>query len=200
VGKFLPVFFFSALGGFMKRASFRSLLAVAVCLLASVAHAQGQRQETPVTVTNTAANPVPVTGQVNIGALPAIDAKQNGPWTVGITGTPTVQVDRETNYQRVETVTWAGQGTEAWTTNYTDKFSKFRVCVAHTGPNPIQVNIYSFVSGSTSAAYFTYDIFVIGSPNTVCRVYDLPGASIQVQLANTGGNASGIARFALVGY
>jgi len=185
----------------MKPASLKSLL-VAVCLLATgiVAHAQGQRMETPVVVTNTTANPVPVTGQVNIGTLPAVDAKQSGSWTVGITGTPTVQVDREQNYQRVETVSWTGQGSEAWTTNYTDRFSKFRVCVAHTGPNPIQVNVYSYLSGSTSSAYFTYDIFVIGSPNTVCRVYDLPGASVQVQLANTGGNTSGIARFALVGF
>ncbi len=97
-------------------------------------------------------------------------------------------------------MTWSGQASEAWTTNYTDRFSKFRVCVAHTGPNPIQVNIYSYIYDGTNAAYFTYDIFVIGSPNTVCKVYDLPGASIQVQLANTGNNTSGIARFALVGF
>ncbi|SRR6266545_2308023 len=187
----------------MKPASLKSLLPVAVFLFSIgifVTPAQGQRTEIPVVVTNTTANPVPVTGQISIGTLPAVDAKQSGIWTVGIAGTPTVKVDRVPNYQRLETVTWSGQASEAWTTNYTDRFSKFRVCVAHTGPNPIQVNIYSYIYDGTNAAYFTYDIFVIGSPNTVCKVYDLPGASIQVQLANTGNNTSGIARFALVGF
>lgn len=187
----------------MKRASFKSLLAVAVFLFSPAilfAQGQGQRTETPVIVTNTSANPVPVTGQVNIGTLPSVDAKQSGLWTVGITGTPTVQVDRRTNYQRVETVTWSGQGSEAFTTNSTDRFSKLRVCVAHTGPNPIQVNVFSLVSDGTNAAFFTYDAFVIGSPNTVCKIYELPGASTQVLLSNTGNNTSGIARLALAGF
>ena len=187
----------------MKRVSFKSLLPVAVCLFSTqilVTQAQGQKPETPVIVTNTTANPVPVTGQVNIGTLPAVDAKQSGLWTVGIAGTPTVQVDRRPNSQRVETVTWSGQGSEAFTTNSTDRFSKLRVCVAHTGPNPIQVNVFSLISDGTNAAFFTYDAYVIGSPNTVCKVYELPGVSTQVQLLNTGNNTSGIARFALVGF
>ena len=187
----------------MKSASFKSLLPGAVFLLSTgifVTRAQAQKPDTPVVVTNTAANPVPVTGQVNVGTLPAVDAKQSGLWTVGITGTPTVQVERRSNYQRVETVTWSGQGSEAFTMNSTEKLSKFRVCVAHTGPNPIQVNVFSLVSDGSNAAFFTYDAFIIGSPNTVCKVYELPGVSIQVLLSNTGNNTSGIARFAFVGF
>lgn len=187
----------------MKPASFESLLPVAVCLFITgifATPAHGQRTEMPVTVNNTASNPVPVTGQITVGSLPAVDAKQSGSWTVGIAGTPTVEVDRRLNYQRVETVTWSGQSSEAFTTNYTDRYSKLRVCVAHTGPNPIQVNVFSFISGSTEAAYFTYDAFVIGSPNTVCKIYELPGAATQVLLSNTGNNTSGIARLALVGF
>jgi hypothetical protein len=196
----------------MKAASLKSLL-VAVCLFSAgivVTQAQGQRQDMPVIVTNTTANPVPVTGQVNINTLPAVDAKQSGAWNVGIAGTPTVKLDatdntvrldRRLNYQRVETFTWSGQGSEAVTTNFTDEFSKIRVCVAHTGPNPIQVNVFSLVSDATDpAVYFTYDAFIIGSPNTVCKIYELPGESTQVLLSNTGHNATGIARVALVGF
>jgi hypothetical protein len=197
----------------MKRASFKSLLVVAVCVFSAgivVTHAQAQRQDAPVVVTNTTANPVPVTGQVNVGTLPAVDAKQSGVWNVGITGTPTVkldsttntvQVERGLNYQRTEAISWTGQGSEAFTTNFTDKFSQIRVCVAHTGPNPIQVNVFSLISDATHpSAFVTYDAFIIGSPNTVCKIYELPGASTQVLLSNTGNNTTGIARFALIGY
>ena len=198
----------------MKPVYFKPLLAAAACILAvgiHVTQAQPPRPDAPVVVTNTSSNPVPVSGQVNIGTLPAVDARQSGAWNVGITGTPTVKldptantvrVDRRENFQRAETVNWSGQPDEAFTMNGTDRFSKMRVCIAHTGPNPIQVNVFSLVipsDGQGAPLFFTYDAFVIPSPNTVCRIYELPGGSTQVKISNTGNNTSGLTRFALVG-
>ncbi len=48
----------------------------------------------PVLVTNT--SPMPVGGTVNIGNSPAVTATQSGTWNVGITGTPTANVQNTT--------------------------------------------------------------------------------------------------------
>ena len=45
-----------------------------------------------VTVVNTSANPVPVTGTVSLNAGTVVQAQQAGAWTVGISGTPTVSL------------------------------------------------------------------------------------------------------------
>jgi len=44
----------------------------------------------PVTVQNTSANPVPVTGTASVSG--SVAATQSGSWSVGITGTPTVNI------------------------------------------------------------------------------------------------------------
>lgn len=194
----------------MKKSQTRSALAIAVFLLfIGIAVAQGQ-PGSPVLVVNKPANPIPVAGEVNIGTIPAVDAKQSGTWNVGVTGTPTVKldpnantvkVDRRENVERVQTVNWTGQPDDAVTTNSTDRFSKMRVCIAHAAPNAIQVNVFSLLSDSfepTASAFFTYDAFVITTPSTVCRTYDLPGVSVQVKITNTGNNASGLTRFGIV--
>ena len=160
----------------------------------------------PVNVTNTTANPVPVSGGVSVTNTPTVDARQSGTWNVGISGTPsvkldatanTVKVERATSYQRAEEVIWTGQGQDAWTTNFANT-EKVSVCVAHTGPSAIQINVYSLVIGSEHAFFFTRDIFVIGSPNTVCKLYDLMGSAFQVQILNTGNNTTGLARVGIV--
>jgi hypothetical protein len=46
----------------------------------------------PVVVTNTLTEPVPVKVTGNVGVGGPVQAQQSGPWTVGISGTPTVQV------------------------------------------------------------------------------------------------------------
>jgi hypothetical protein len=46
----------------------------------------------PVIVVNTPSQPVPVTGIVTGTVTGTVQAQQSGPWTVGISGTPTVQV------------------------------------------------------------------------------------------------------------
>ncbi|MGB7068677.1 MAG: hypothetical protein WBD22_04225 [Pyrinomonadaceae bacterium] len=196
----------------MKPGYFKSLLASAVFLLSAGIHitwSQPPRPDTPVIVNNTSANPVPVTGQVNIGTLPAVDAKQSGIWNVGISGTPTVKLDttgntvkveRRESVQRLQTTTWTGQPDDAMTTNSTDRFSKMKVCIAHAAPNAIQVNVFSLITDAFDglSAFITYDAFIISTPSTVCRTYDLPGVSVQVKLSNTGNNASGLTRFAVV--
>jgi hypothetical protein len=54
----------------------------------------GPSGSAPVTVVNTAANPVPVTGSTNISGTVA--ATQSGTWNVSITGTPTVNLSTGT--------------------------------------------------------------------------------------------------------
>jgi hypothetical protein len=196
----------------MRIKSFRILAIVAIfgglTLLQTVAPAQ--RPASPVEVTNTTANPVPVTGGVAITNSPTVDARQSGQWNVGISGTPTVQLDpaanivrvaRAKSYQRAEETIWTGQASDAWTTNGTDLFDKISVCVAHSAPNAIQVNVFSLVvdSAGGSSFFFTRDRFVIGSPDTVCKLYDLLGGSTQVQVLNTGNNNTGMTRVGIVG-
>ncbi len=58
-----------------------------------------------VKVVNTSANPVPtqaqgttdIAGIVSVTNTPTVLAKQGGPWNVGISGTPTVQIDNAAN-------------------------------------------------------------------------------------------------------
>jgi len=202
----------------MQTKESRTFVTICIGIIISLASLQVAAQKGPtVTVDNTPANPVPVTGGVAITNAPTVDARQSGTWNVGITGTPTVQLDSTANtvkidptanivkfdrlksFQRAEQVDWTGQGSAAWTTNGTDAFEKISVCVAHTGPNPIQVNVFSLVIGADNAFFFTRDAFIIGSPNTVCKLYDLARSSFQVQLANTGNNTTGLARVGIVG-
>ena len=63
--------------------------AVALAIPQQMPAQQGQQQgSAPVTVTNTAANPVPVTvtGTVNINGSSTVNAQQSGAWNVGIAG------------------------------------------------------------------------------------------------------------------
>lgn len=201
----------------MKTKRLKTFAMILAGVFVVFAHQQVVAQKAaPVNVTNTTANPVPVSGGVAVTNTPTVDARQSGAWNVGITGTPTVQLDptantvkldsnantvkleRSRSYQRAEEVIWTGQGQDAWTTNFSNEFEKVSVCVAHTGPSQIQVNVYSFVAGSEHAFYFTRDVFVIGSPNTVCKLYELMGSAFQVQILNTGNNASGLARVGIV--
>src|SRR6185369_5192312 len=123
--------------------AFAILTAVFGTIHPKPAGAQGQSGPT-VKVVNTTSEPVPTAAQGTTAVSGSVNAVQSGTWNVGIAGTPTVKldatanavrVDRPENFQRVETVTWSGQASEAFTTNFTDKFSNLRVCVAHTGPN-----------------------------------------------------------------
>jgi hypothetical protein len=89
-----------------------AVLASAVFCLAAPGALNAQIEEPigppkPVVVTNTTANPVPVTGQLNIGNTPTVDARQSGSWIVGINGTPTVKLDPTAN-----TVQFTPRGTK----------------------------------------------------------------------------------------
>ena len=52
---------------------------------------------TTVTQPVSASSPLPVTGDVNIGNTPTVNAQQSGSWNVGINGMPTVKVDNTAN-------------------------------------------------------------------------------------------------------
>jgi hypothetical protein len=60
--------------------------------LVNPATAAGPPQGLEVTVTNDATQPVPVTGSIGADVTGSVAASQEGEWTVGITGTPSVQV------------------------------------------------------------------------------------------------------------
>src|SRR3712207_8670019 len=61
-----------------------------------------------------------------------------------------------------------------YTTLFRSFLDKLRVCVAHTGPSGIGV----FVRSTFGTDEFQIDQFNMPSPNTVCRVYEVPGSSV----------------------
>jgi hypothetical protein len=91
---------------------------IAALVLASDSPVESQpasRPAAPVHVVNTAAEPVPVVGTIEVGGVsgtvqsqqagawdvgilgsPTVSAQQSGPWNVGISGTPTVEVGNST--------------------------------------------------------------------------------------------------------
>src|SRR5690349_23695235 len=91
-------------------------IALGLSLLCAPIYAQ---KTAPVVVTNTSANPVPVSGGVVVTNVPSVDAysRQSGEWTVGLSGTPTVRIDperevitrRPDSLLNAETYSWTGQ-------------------------------------------------------------------------------------------
>jgi hypothetical protein len=78
----------------LKKVPLISLVGASGTLLFSLipALASGQTVKPNVTVVNTAANPVPVTGTITSNVSGTVNASQSGTWNVGITGTPTVAI------------------------------------------------------------------------------------------------------------
>jgi hypothetical protein len=110
-------------------------------------------QARPVVVVNTPANPVPVSGQISIGNMPAVDARQSGTWNVGINGTPTVKIDPTSN-----TIQVAPRGTklvfDSGLLVYSEDGSSLRF-------GPIDVSAFSKIRlGVSNGGFHHIDIFV----------------------------------------
>lgn len=110
-------------------------------------------QPRPVIVTNTAANPVPVSGQISIGNMPAVDARQSGIWNVGINGTPTVKIDPTAN-----TIQFTPRGTKL-------VFDSGSLVYSEDGASltfgPLDVSAYSKIRlGVNNSGFHDIDIFV----------------------------------------
>jgi len=79
----------------MKHVGGLMLLTLGLGLFAFVlsslpSHPAAAAGSAPVTVLNTSANPVPVTGNVDAAVTGTVSAQQSGVWNVGINGTPSV--------------------------------------------------------------------------------------------------------------
>lgn len=170
--------------------------------------AQGASKGAPVTVINTPANPVPVTGQVTIGNMPTVDARQNGEWNVGINGRPFVKIDPNENNVKVapvllftdfRRVNWTGQGSVV--VDYGGLTSKVRLCVKHSASEPIQIDFVTWIfAGSGDADSFRVDAFTMSTPGQVCKAYELTGTLVSVKVSNTGNNTSGQDSFGILAY
>jgi hypothetical protein len=202
----------------VNRNIFRTVLTVIGVFVLGLTHlhgtanAQGSGKSAPVVVTNTTANPVPVTGgvavtnsaanpvPVAVTGTPVVNASQNGTWNVGIAGTPTVKIDpdantiklpQKENIANVESFNWTGQQS-VFSFQWAAPLDKIRVCVANGGLNTVVANINTVI-GTTQ---FNLDQFQV-SQNVVCRVFDAPGSYLYVTVYNTGANNTGNVR---VGY
>lgn len=159
----------------------------------------------PVVVVNTPANPVPVTGQLNIGNIPTVDARQSGPWIVGISGTPTVKLDPTAN-----TVQFASRGTnlvfDSGVLNYSEDgnsltfgpldvraFSKIRVGINNMGFHDIDIFVRTSLVDSNPhlGNSFSVDRFSVedsegdmdrGGPS-ISKVYEVVGTKLFVTVS-----------------
>lgn len=173
-------------------------LAMLIVLLLGQATIRAQKTSN-VTVTNSPSNPVPVSGSVAVTGIPGIqiDPSSNtvkldpNANTVKLAQNAAVSVTTST-IANVETFNWTGQSS-VFSFQWTERLSRVRLCVAHTGANSIIIGVNSLI-GQTQ---FTIEQFSIASPNTVCRVVELPGEYLYVTAHNTGNNSAGLVR---IGY
>ena len=199
-------------------------LSLSIAAVAFVADAAAQSEPVgpvrPVEITNTAANPVPVAGQVNVGTMPAVDAKQSGPWNVGLTGTSAVRLDSSfVNSVRItnDTLTvasrsgryfgkvhhWADGTGEQRVDSDSDLgsggSSKVLACVKNRAPLPIFAHVFTmipFAGGTLFDQFYELDVFVIGSNSDVCKVYDAYGIFVRV-IVQSNGNTTGNVSFGI---
>lgn len=182
----------------MLKTSLTSMATTFLCFLLMSATALSQKTSN-VTVTNTAADPVPVTGSVSVTTIPGVQLDPNGNTvkldsnanTVRLAQNAAVNIATST-IANVESFNWTGQSS-VFSFQWTERLSKARVCVAHTGANQIVIGVNSLIGESE----FAIDQFSIASPNTVCRIYEIPGEYLYVRAHNTGANAAGLVR---IGY
>jgi hypothetical protein len=182
----------------------RSISYITVCglILFTLLSIPVQAQKAaPVTVVNTTQNPVPVQGSVQVTNTPSVQIDPNANTVKLDPATNVVKLDpsasnlvnlRRNQIANVETFNWTGQ-TSVFSFQWAEPLAKARMCVAHTGANAVVVNVNSVIGSQE----FTIDSFQIASPNTVCRVYDIPGSYLYVTVHNVGSNNAGLVR---VGY
>ncbi len=156
----------------------------------------------PMVVVNSPDKPIPVTGSVQVsGGLqvtntPTVDARQSGPWSVSLSGTPTVGIDSNNNTVKVvrngtrlvsnNNINYANG---AVTFNIVDisEYSKVRVQFANSGNSDVQVTIFSQDLSALPQVYlFEYETFTVPALGRVNRLYDTLGTIVNMQFTSSG--------------
>jgi len=161
---------------FWKRLVFASGLGL-VLLSVSLAEAQAAptTQPQPVVVTNTASQPVPVTGSVA--------AAQSGSWTVGISGTPTVNVSGSTVVAFDDSRSYPANTSQFFGPIDVSAYKQIRIAVGaqDTLADPtFQVRVYT--SGPNNTYCLLDDLQGSLSSGGVTKAYDVPGRSIYLSV------------------
>jgi len=180
---------------------------VALALLQTSADAQSGTKSAPVTVTNTTANPVPVTGGVAITNTPSVDARQSGTWNVGIAGRPTVGIDPGQNtvtatsgasvlvLSRIFSFPFSSHGVDL-----VIESSKARVCANNTGNNnAIDVDINAVIPplGEQAGFLIRMDNFTVPAGGFVCKVYEVMPIVTSIDIFNQNVNTTGQVKLAI---
>ena len=185
---------------------FSIIAGILILCLQGTTIAQKATGTAPVTVTNTTANPVPVTGTVaatitgtvEVTNTPTVNAKQSGNWSVDILGTPTVKVAPAGGVFTGKYQYWTDSVADVRVFSKSDDeapYSKVWVCVKNAAPQPIGVHIFTFIPYpghdpvDLNKIYFELDSFALPTGNS-CKVYDAPGYYVQA-IAQANGNTSG---------
>ena len=184
-------------------ATISTVIAAFIITAAATASAQNIPGETkPVLVVNTPDKPVPVTGSVQVsGGLqvtntPTVDARQSGPWSVTVSGTPTVGIDPNNNTVRAArngtklvSNNNVGYDSDGVTFNIVDisDCSKVRIQFANTGNSDVQVKIFSQDLSALPQVYlFEYETFTVPAHGRVNKLYDTLGTMVNMQFTSSG--------------
>lgn len=169
-----------------------ALLAIVVSAL-TPASSFGQKSGPPTADVNVVNTPLPVTGSVDVSG--PIAATQSGAWTVGISGTPTVELGGTSAVssadQTVLIDSFAGEieaGFNEVASGDATGFKSVRVltnCFLGATCGSVVVRVYSIVN----ARSYLVDQFPMQSFVADTRVYDVIGTSVAVQLVNNSGGS-----------
>lgn len=169
-----------------KPAVVLAALLVGAAVFTTTADAQ---KSAPVAVTNTTANPVPVTGSVSV------------------TNSPTVRIDQQTNTVRVAaTMTktllfqyfeFTGGFSQAIYDLDVAPYEKVRVCFTNRGfletRSAVAVSIYNgrMLENGVVGFEFTLDSFLLPeaprySPYTTCKMFEVAGTALSIAAQSDG--------------
>ena len=172
-------------------------LLVAVVSVLTPASSFGQKSGPPAVEVSVVNTPLPVTGSIDVSG--PIAATQSGAWTVGISGTPTVELGGTSAVssadQTVLIDSFAGDivaGFNEVAFGDATGFKSVRVltnCFLGATCASVVVRVYTIVGGrSYLVEQFPMQSFVADT-----RVYDVIGTNVTIQLVNnSGGSLSNI--------
>ena len=127
-------------------------------------------------------------------ALP-VDAQQSGPWSVGITGTPSFGIDPASNTVNIVgggtrlafNQSFIGMPTSGKTLDPIDisAFAKIRFSVTVNGSGSIQFFLLSGTGGQFPAGYELDSFKVDAGGGNLTRTYDVAGLGLLIQMIPT---------------
>jgi hypothetical protein len=144
-----------------------------------------------VTVTNTTANPVPVTGGVEVTNTPTVkfDSSANTVKidpninTVKLAPSSSVSINQREPYMALRVSEWSGKDYISFPNlNNGVAFTEARICFENNSTHGVSVWIYSWIGESGAGTRdFVIDHFKIPYGGDVCNVYDAPGNNVEVR-------------------